>query len=119
MNRKEQRQRLRAIIDRDPNSIAAEVAETALAYGAPPESFFEDLMRCGCVSGLVGGMIYYYDTHAFFDRHYDEIEDLRLELMDEGVMIEWPQSDLKNHLAWLAFEESAFRIARDELDMEL
>lgn len=61
--------------------IAAEVASEALSSEQPAE-YLTDLLSHGCVSGMVGSLIYYHDTHAFFDKHYDEIEDLRQEFED-------------------------------------
>ncbi len=67
---------------------------------------------------MVGSLIYYKDTHEFFERHYDEIEDIRAELESQGLEIKIPSnSDLKNFLAWLSFEEKA-RELYDELEME-
>ena len=94
------------------NDIAAAVAIEALSC-EEPIAFFEDLSRNGCVSGMVWSLIYYTDTHAFFDQHYDEIEALRDEMEDnlgEPLKIE---GDLKNCLAWFAFEEVAFKLASE------
>ena len=46
----------------------------------------------------------------FYDKHYSEIEELRTEYeesTDEPLQI---NNDLKNHLAWFAFEEVAFQL---------
>lgn len=29
--------------------------------------------------GMIGGLIYYTDTHAFFEKHYAEIQELKYE----------------------------------------
>ena len=105
---------LQVIINNEPASIAAYVATEALYYNDDdPVIFFTDLQRSGCQSGMIGGLIYYYDTHAFFDRYYDEIEELREDYEDsvgEPLRI---NGDLKNWLAWFAFEETAFCMAND------
>ena len=101
--------------------IQQEIADDVLSYyptDAEVKSFFHDLLNYGCVSGLISSLIYYTDTHAFFDRHYDEIEELRFEYEQgtgESLRIE---SDLKNTLAWFAFEETARRLA-GELGIEV
>jgi len=59
---------------------------------------------------MVSSLIYYKDTHAFYDRYYNEIEDIRWELEAEGVEINLKDQDLKNYLAWLAFEHIAYKI---------
>lgn len=68
---------------------------------------------------MVSCLVYYADTHAFFDRHYPEVEELRLETeesLGEPLRIKY---DLKNSLAWFAFEETALLIAREHLQLEL
>lgn len=47
--------------------------------------------------------------------HYDEIEDVRVMLMDDGVMPDWPEGDLANFLSWLAFEEKARELVENIL----
>lgn len=37
------------------------------------------------MSGMVGSLIYYRDTHKFFDTHYAEIEEIRQLFMDEEI----------------------------------
>ena len=60
---------------------------------------------------MVSGMISYHETHAFFDTHYAEIEELRHEYEDNtGSTLAIP-NDLKNTLVWFAFEYIAYLIA--------
>jgi len=67
---------------------------------------------------MVSSLVYYKDTHEFFERHYDEIEEIRAELEEQGLELKLPsQSDLKNFFAWLGFEERA-RELYDELEMD-
>ena len=111
------RQQLQNIIENEPSTIRAYVATEALDYD-DPAVFFSDLQRSGCQSGMIGGLIYYYDTHAFFDRYYDEIEELREDYEDNTGEPLRINGDLKNWLAWFAFEETAFRMAND-LELEI
>ena len=62
-------------------------------------------------------MVYYSDTHAFFDKHYDEIEELRDDWEDSVGQPLAIKGDLKNFLAWFAFEEVAYQMA-EELGFE-
>lgn len=62
-------------------------------------------------------MIYYCDTHAFFDEHYDEIEGIRHYFTDEEIHPSMISGDLKNFYAWMAFEEVAYQMA-EELGFE-
>ena len=63
--------------------IAQIVAREALA-DEPSDitEWFQGLAEHGCVSGWVAGLVWYVDTHRFFDVHYDEIEELRVEYED-------------------------------------
>jgi len=99
--------KLREIVEAEPDALKATVAQIALEHDNP-EMFLSDVLAHGCISGVVGSMIYYRDTHAFYDHHYDEIEELRLDWQAEtGQPIEI-KGDLKNFLAWFAFEHTAF-----------
>ena len=60
---------------------------------------------------MIGSLIYYHDTHAFFDRHYDEIQQIRWQLEEDGILPSVEAHDLKNFYAWLAFEEVARQMA--------
>ncbi|WP_421754188.1 DUF7222 domain-containing protein [Croceimicrobium sp.] len=100
------KEQLEQITRRNPKSLRAAVAAEALEYDNI-ENFFHDLLHYGCISGVVSSLIYYKDTHAFYDAHYHEIEDLRYELEQEMGQPLQPQGDLKNWYAWLGFEETA------------
>lgn len=108
------REKLQFIIESEPNAIRACVAIEALEYDCEHiETFFSDLLQYGCESGMINSLIYYVDTHKFFDNHYGEIEDLRYEyeeMLGEALK---PNDDLKNWFAWFAFEETARRLIGD------
>lgn len=113
-------QTLRRIVEDKPNTIRAFVAQEALDYhNNNPAQMFADLQQGGCASGMIGSLIWYTDTRAFFDRFYYEIEGLREQYEDEVGEPLRINGDLKNWLAWFAFEETAYRIAHDELGLEL
>lgn len=104
--------KLNEILNQDPQSIKAHVASEALNYD-DPKLFFQDLLSHGCVSGMVGSLIYYRQTHKFFNTHYDEIETIRSELEEitgEQLSI---KGDLMNDLAWTAFEHTAFQLSSE------
>lgn len=104
------RGRLEQLLSQHPHSVKANVAREALDYHCPV-AFFKDLLQHGCVSGMVSGMIYYTDTHSFFDKHYAAIETIREEVEENlGEKLSL-NGDLKNALAWFAFEETAYRTA--------
>ena len=56
--------------------IAGYVAREALEHD-DTLSFFHNLSQHGCVSGIVGNLIYYSNTHVFFEMFYDEIQELK------------------------------------------
>lgn len=105
---------LQEIIQNEPGTIRAAVAQEAIDRGEEEiTSFFRDLQVHGCVSGMVSSLIYYLDTHRFFDEHYDAIESIRLDYeqaFGEPMTIE---GDLKNHLAWYAFETTARELVEE------
>lgn len=80
--------------------------------------YMEDVMRHGCVSGIVGGLIYYHDTYKFYDEHYEEIEELRIEMLEQGINFfeSIGSNDFKNTMAWIAYEET-IRMIADELEV--
>lgn len=101
---------LRNIIKQEPASINAFVAQEALDHHNIKD-FFNDLGSYGCVTGMISSLIYYRQTHAFFDTYYEQIEELRLQFEEAtGSQIQLG-SDLKNTLAWFAFEETAHQLA--------
>lgn len=84
-------------------------------------SYIEDVANHGCVGGNCNGLIYYVDTHGFYNEHADEIDTL-LETMEEEMgesyditanMKRLGQTNLRNFLAWLAYEVTAQDIIRE------
>ncbi len=67
---------------------------------------------------MVSSLVYYTQTKAFFILHYDEIEDIRMMLMEDGVMPDRPDGDLANFLSWLAFEEKARELVEEILELK-
>jgi hypothetical protein len=71
------------------------------------------LIEHGCVSGWDGSLIYYEDTHDFFEEHYDEIEVLREQWVEQTGQDLQISGDLKNYLAWFGFEQTAWHIMQE------
>ena len=113
------KQMLKTIIAEEPASIKAFVAQEALDHDhQDPTMMFHNLQQAGCQAGMIGSLIYYRDTQRFFDCYYDEIEELREEYEDNVGQPLQINGDLKNWLAWFAFEETAFQLA-NELELEI
>ena len=98
------------------------INRNAREYGDDPiRSWIDDLLQHGCISGMVGELIYYDDTTKFYNRHKAEIGALLSELIaDTDLSVNelfgdrWEAEDPlaldthnQNLLAWFAFEETA------------
>lgn len=70
------------------------------------KSFAEDVLQYGCQSGTVSELIYYKDTHEWFDEYYSEIMGLVHELEESLGEKVHHDGDMKNWYAWLSFEET-------------
>ena len=109
-------QKLQEIAESPQNSLEKEVAIEALDHENQENTirFFEDLLQHGCVSGMVSSLIYYRDTEIFFDQYYEDIIWLKTEYEEAiGQPMKIPHQ-IKNHLAWFAFEETARKIWIEE-----
>lgn len=80
-------------------------------------SFMEDLRANGCVSGMIGELVYYSDTKKFFIENLDEIQDYLNDLILEHVY-SIDEFDY-NEIVWVVFEAIAneyFYTIEDEMD---
>ena len=98
---------------KEESSLMSEVVDIILdeieEYDAP-EDYFENVLKYGCISGIVTALITYEDTEEFFNRHVDEILELLNEVREYGeITFELN----RNNLAWFAFEEIVNRIYND------
>jgi hypothetical protein len=105
----------------------------AANYDNGLEGVFSDLFYGGCQSGMVGHLIYYKDTIAFYRKHRREIESLLKDLMSDlgekspAALFgdKWDDDDPfardtqnQNLLAWFGFEEAARRLC-DRAEIEI
>ena len=82
---------------------------------------FRDVLYAGCQSGIVGELIYYRDTVAFYNRYRKQINELLSETMSGTGLYnlselfgdKWDAEDPlatdtynQNLLAWFGFEET-------------
>lgn len=85
------------------------------------KDIFKDVLYYGCKSGIVGALIYYSDTTAFFKKYREEITSLLYDAMNETGYYapsdlfgdKWDKEDPfaqdisnQNLLAWFGFEET-------------
>ncbi len=114
MNNEQLKNKLEEITNESGHSIRKEVAQEALDYTSENiADFFSDLLEYGCVSGMISILVYYADTHAFFNKHYAEIEELRYEQEEMLGHALTPNGDLMNWYTWFAFEETAQLLANE------
>ena len=95
-----------------------------MAVDSSLEEVVEEVLEYGCVTGIVGSLIYYYQTEAFFNRHKDAINDLAHELSEDiygnpfEIYHNLNGGCSKNNMAWFGFEEVT-RIIASELEMDI
>jgi hypothetical protein len=66
---------------------------------------------------MVNSLIYYYQTHKFFDKYYGDIIYIYEELECSGLPIKLNGVDIKNAFAWACFEHVAYKIATEDLGL--
>lgn len=84
-------------------------------------NIFKDVLYHGCVSGVVGQLVWYSQTIPFYKKYQDEINELLKDLMDNTGLYamkdlfgdRWDAEDPliidthnQNLLAWFGFEET-------------
>ena len=91
----------------------------------------DDVIEHGCVSGIVGSLIYYSDTVKFYDSHQDEIWDLLEEQSQcygydnvlafmasfNGAEHVGDLDQFKNLLAWWSVEETIRTLLNERDDV--
>ena len=106
-------------------NVKAWINERASEYDNGAEGALKDLFYGGCISGMVGHLVYYADTVKFFAKYRRDISALLKEaIFDCGKDPEsvfgdkWEKYDPlaqemlnRNLLAWFGFEEAARRLA--------
>ena len=93
----------------ESNSIEKDVINCVLARVESDQlAYLKDICEHGCASGMIPHLIYYCDTHRYFEEHYPEIEYLRQE---QEINVPFG-TDLKNYLSWVAFENAAYQLLR-------
>lgn len=112
-------QKLENVLETNSGTIKECVINEALSSNYEnPENFFKDLLQHGCISGMISSLIYYSDTEAFFDNHYEEIIAIKAEFEEStGTSLEIPYQ-IKNYLAWFSFEQVAYQLV-SELGIEI
>ena len=117
VNPSDYEQMLKNIKNYDGNKLKSYVAEIILKE-SEPENFIREVANHGLSGGTVSELIYYHDTHKFFDKFSDEIFELWADTeADMGEFLK-PTGDIKNWFAWFGFETAVNEIAL-EIGIEL
>lgn len=79
-----------------------------------PSGFFKDLAYGGCVSGMIGMLVYNTDCKKLYIEHIDDMEAYKEELEDD---LGEPIRNTKHlphytFMCWLCYEELAYSIGR-------
>lgn len=78
-----------------------------------PLGFFKDLQHGGCVSGMIGMLIYHSDCKRIYIEHIDDMEDYAEQIYDEvGYVKNRYSSPHYTHICWLCYEEFGYQIGR-------
>ena len=79
-----------------------------------PLGFFQDLQKGGCISGMIGMLIYNSDCLALYGKYANDMEEFREELEDEiGSPIKRDRNIYHYvWICWLCYEELSYKIAR-------
>ncbi len=103
--------RLESIANSGADTIAKLVANEALDRDVSEvKNWFYDLFTHGCESGMISFLVYYSDTHKFFNKYYHEIMELKIEHEENtGLTMKIPYQ-LANHLSWFAFTQTAYKV---------
>ena len=76
------------------------------------KSFFEDMQKGGCMSGMIGEFVYHADCKTFYIKHIEDLEDFKQELEDSiGEPIK-NRHNLVHYtfVVWLCFEEYCYQV---------
>ena len=91
------------------------ISHTTGNYGkdkAALKSFFEDMQKGGCISGMIGEFIYHADNKAFYIKHIEDLEEFKQELEDSIGEAVKNRHNLVHYtfIVWLCFEEYCYQV---------
>ncbi len=76
------------------------------------KSFFNDMQKGGCISGMIGEFIYHNDCKNFYVKFIDELEEFKTEFEEQiGEPIK-NRHNLPHYtfIVWLCFEEYCYQV---------
>lgn len=95
-------------------SFVEDMAYHAEGYSDPID-FFNDLTHGGCISGMIGMLIYNSDCKDIYIEHIDSMECFKEDFEEELGEPIVNQKRLPHYtfMCWFCYEELAYRIARE------
>jgi hypothetical protein len=117
-------QKIKALKENTDNKLTKKVYNYVISHWQDyddKKNIFTDVLNYGCQSGIVGELIYYSDTMAFYKKYKDEINELLSNYMNDCGIYDfkqlfrdkWDDEDPlanettnQNLLAWFGFEEA-------------
>ena len=122
------KQKIKVFKKQSNNALTKYVCDYIINHcekGSDVADTIENILKCGCESGIVGELIYYSDTLKFYKKFQHEIIDLLNNLLyscdcstSELFGDKWDKTDPlateeqnQNLLAWFGFEETLRNIA--------
>lgn len=98
------------------------IREQILKDADGDKSYIKDAAEQGCIGGNCHNLVSYAETHAFYAKHADEIDDILVEMEEQlgepydigANMKRLGQSDLRNFLVWFAYEVEAQKIMEEK-----
>lgn len=88
--------------------IMARVAKDALNHGDEAMAYLKDVVNNGCMSGSCTDLIFMPSTHEFYNQYKYECEEIfHAYERETGEGFKFEGRDIRNTLAWMAYEERA------------
>lgn len=85
------------------------ITERTLESDQVPEFYLSEIIENGGKTGGIGELIYYPDTHTFFDTYYDDIQYVLKGILANGGGLYF-ENDLKTEFSWVAVKCFAYQL---------
>ena len=107
--------KLQNLLCKEEVSIRQEVIKESLSpkHCDSIECFFDHMISQGSQNGLAGCILSDAQKDAFFERHYDEIEEIRLDNLELYVQILLKRDDLILMTVMFAFDQVILQVAEE------
>jgi len=114
----ELKNKLQTIANLEQNTIEKMIAYEALNFDTDCKNFFIEIQNTEDATGIANSFIYDSDIDTFFENYSYQIMEIQQEYQKENEVTFLLKGDLKRNLSWLAFEQTAIKMAK-ELGLEI